>query len=157
MDSWAVVVGLGLLAAAIAVIAFVRYRQGETATLQRDAALARELRELAGGDEVRLASVDEFELAIYQRLFYASVVGPRIRSAAWALLGVTLSVAAAVAAAAGDGVLHTVVQIAALVVAAIFALATLTYVGMAIVHAATTPRVSFAESYAAAEERATEA
>ena len=153
MDSWAAVVGLGLLAAAVGVIAFVRYRQHETATLQRDVTLARELRELAGTDEVRLASVDEFELAIYQRLFYASVVGPRIRSAAWALFGTALAMSAAVATSAGDGVLCTVAQIGALVVTAVFALATLTFVAMALVHTATTPRVSFAESYAA--ERST--
>ncbi|MXP23770.1 hypothetical protein GIY30_20745 [Gordonia sp. HNM0687] len=148
MDSWAVVVGLGLLAAAIGVVAFVRYRQRETATLQHDVALARDLRDLAGTDEVRRASVDEFELAIYQRLFYVSVVGPRIRSAAWAVLGAALSMTAALAASAGDGVLYTVAQIGALVVAAVFTLATVTFAVMALVHAATTPRVSFVESYA---------
>lgn len=140
--------GLGLLAATVGVIAFVRYRQRETASLQRDVALARDLRDLAGDDEVRRASVDEFELAIYQRLFYTSVVGPRIRSAVWALLGAVLAMTAALAASAGDGVLYTVAQIAALVLAAVFTLAALIFAALALVHTATTPRVSFAESYA---------
>ncbi len=149
VDGWGTVVGLGLVAAAIGVIAFVRYRGRETAMLRGDVALARDLRELAGDDEVRLAAVDEFELAIYQRLFYASVVAPRIRSAAWALLGTALAMTAALAADSGDGVLYDIVTIAAIVVAVVFAIATLTYAVLAVYHTATTPRVSFAESYAA--------
>ncbi|MFW0786541.1 hypothetical protein AAFP35_18755 [Gordonia sp. CPCC 206044] len=149
MDSWGVVVGLGLIAAALGVIAFVRYRERETVTLRRDVGLARELRELAGADEVRAAAVDEFELAIYQRLFYASVVAPRIRSAAWALLGTALAVTAVLAANAGDGLAFTVVTVAAAVLAVVFAVATVLFAALAVYHTATTPRVSFAESYAA--------
>ena len=43
---------MGLLSAAIAVIAFVRYRERENVALTRNTALARELRALADGDEV---------------------------------------------------------------------------------------------------------
>ncbi|AZG47395.1 hypothetical protein D7316_04004 [Gordonia insulae] len=139
--------GLGLLAAALGVIAFVRYRERETASMQRDVTLARELRELAGGDDVRLAAVDEFELAIYQRLFYASVVAPRIRSAAWALLGTALAVTATLATAAGDGLLYTVVHVSTIVLAAVFGVATLVFTALALFHTATTPRVSFEDSY----------
>nr|WP_202422668.1 hypothetical protein [Gordonia sp. SID5947] len=139
---------MGLLAAAVSVIAFVRYRAQETTTLQRDVALARELRDLAGGDDVRVAAVDEFELAIYQRLFYASVVAPRIRSAAWALLGMTLSAAAALATGAGDGLVYTVVHIVAVIAAVGFGVAAVGFAALAVFHTATTPRVSFADSYA---------
>ncbi|NDZ92640.1 hypothetical protein G3I13_20855 [Streptomyces sp. SID6673] len=148
MDSWGAVVGLGLLAAAVSVIAFVRYRERETTTLQRDVALARELRDLAGGDDIRVAAVDEFELAIYQRLFYASVVAPRIRSAAWALLGAVLAVAAALATGPGDGLLYSVVHIVAVIVAVGFGIAAVAFAALAVFHTATTPRVSFADSYA---------
>lgn len=141
--------GLGLLAAAIGVIAFVRYRERETASLQRDVTVARELRELAAGDYVRIAAVDEFELAIYQRLFYASVVGPRVRSAAWSLLGTTLALTAALVTADVGGILGTVVHIVAVVVGAVFGVSTLFFTGLAVFHSATTPRVSFAESYGA--------
>lgn len=141
--------GLGLLAAAIGVIAFVRYRERETASLQRDVTVARELRELAAGDDVRIAAVDEFELAIYQRLFYASVVGPRVRSAAWSLLGATLALTAALVTADVGGILGTVVHIVAVVVGAVFGVSTLFFTGLAVFHSATTPRVSFAESYGA--------
>ncbi|MFZ2242022.1 MAG: hypothetical protein WAV90_21095, partial [Gordonia amarae] len=83
MDTgWA---GLGLIAAAVAVVAYVHYRDKETARLGTGAELARELRSLAGGDPVRIAAVEEYETTIYQRLFYASVIGPRVRAAAWAL------------------------------------------------------------------------
>jgi hypothetical protein len=140
-------VGLGLLAAAIGVVAFVRYRERETASLHSDVTVARELRELAAGDDVRIAAVDEFELAIYQRLFYASVVGPRVRSAAWSLLGAALALTAALATADVGGILGTVVHILAVVVGAVFGVSTLFFTGLAIFHAATTPRVSFAESY----------
>ena len=140
--------GLGLLAAAIGVIAFVRYRERETTSLQRDVTLARELRDLAGGDDVRLAAVDEFELAIYQRLFYASVVAPRIRSAAWALLGAALALSAALATGSADGILGTVIHVVTIVLGVVFGVATLFFAGLAVFHSASTPRVSFAESYA---------
>ncbi|WP_244970840.1 hypothetical protein [Gordonia jinghuaiqii] len=151
VDYWGVMVGLGLLAASFGVIAFVRYREREASTLQRQTVLARELRDLAGDDEVRLAAVDEFSLAIYQRLFYASVVAPWIRSAAWALLGTVLAGAGALAVEPLDGVFATIAYICAIGVAAIFAVATLVCAGTALYHSATTPRVSFSDSYAAQE------
>lgn len=145
--NWALTLGLGLIAAAIAVVAFVRYRDRETDTLRRDVTLARELRDIAGDDAVRLAAVEEFELAIYQRLFYASTVGPRIRSAAWALLGTALSVVAVLATDVGDGVTWTIVHVCATVLAVVFGLATVVFASLAIYHTATTPRVSFRDSY----------
>lgn len=148
VDYWGVMVGLGLVATALGVIGFVRYRERESTSLQRQTQLARELRDLAGGDEVRLAAVDEFSLTIYQRLFYVSVVAPWIRSAAWALLGAALAGAGALATGPLDGVFATVAHIAAILVSAVFAVAALVYVGIALYHSATTPRVSFSDSYA---------
>lgn len=148
VDYWGVMVGLGLLATAFGVVGFVRYRERESTTLQRQTQLARELRDLAGDDEVRLAAVDEFSLTIYQRLFYASVVAPWIRSAAWALLGAVLAGAGALAVGSLDGLFATVVHIATVVASAVFAVATLVYAGIALYHSATTPRVSFSDSYA---------
>ena len=146
MTVWGV--GLGLLAAAIAVVAFVRYRERENASLTRSAGLARELRALAADDEVRLAAVDEFEQTIYQRLFYASVVGPWVRSAAWALLGTVLAGAAALTIGPLDGAVATALYIAAIGLVVVFGVATLAFVGIALFHTATTPRVSFRDSYA---------
>lgn len=148
MDKWGAVVGLGLIAVTFGVIAYVRYRGRETGRLRGDVTLARELRAIAGDDAVRLAAVDEFELAIYQRLFYASVVAPRIRSAAWALLGAVFAVVAVLFTASGGGLTYTAVHIAALVLAAVFGLATVVFAALAAYHSATTPRVSFKESYA---------
>lgn len=150
MSTWSV--GLGLLSAAIAVIAFVRYRERESASLTRNTALARELRALADDDEVRLAAVDEFEQTIYQRLFYASVVAPWVRSAAWALLGAVLAGAAALAIGPLDGVVATCLYIVAIVLVIVFGLAALACAGTALFHTATTPRVSFSESYGDAED-----
>ncbi|WP_238422847.1 hypothetical protein [Gordonia sp. 'Campus'] len=154
VDYWGVMIGLGLVAAAFGVVAFVRYREREAVTLQRHTQLARELRDLAGTDEVRLAAVDEFSLTIYQRLFYTSVVAPWIRSAAWALLGATLTGAGALAVEPLDGVFATVSHIAAIAGCAIFAVATLVCAGVALYHSATTPRVSFSDSYAAQDDDA---
>ena len=149
MSTWGV--GLGLLSAAIAVIAFVRYRERENVALTRNTALARELRALADGDEVRLAAVDEFEQTIYQRLFYASVVAPWVRSSAWALLGTCLAGAAALTIGPLDGVVATCLYIVAIGLVIVFGLATLACAGTALFHTATTPRVSFSESYATEE------
>ncbi|MBY4574534.1 hypothetical protein [Gordonia paraffinivorans] len=151
MDYWGVMVGLGLLASAFAVAAFVRYREREAATLQKQTVLARELRDLAGDDEVRLAAVDEFSLTIYQRLFYASVVAPWIRSAAWAFLGAALTAVGALAVDSLDGVYPAVVHIVLIAASAVFALSTLVFAGIALYHSASTPRVSFQDSYAADE------
>lgn len=141
-------VGLGLIAAALAVIAYVRYREREVTALSKGAALARELRELGTDDPVRLAAVDEYEIAVYQRLFYASVIGPRARAAAWSLLGAALAAFGALATLPIDGLTATVISAVLLVVAAVFFLATLVFAGLALYAAATTPRVSFADSYA---------
>lgn len=139
-------VGFGLVAATVATIAYVRTREREADRLARAAGLARELRELADGDPVRLAAVEEYEVTLYQRLFYSSIVTPRLRGAAWALLAAVLSAVGAVASR-GDGVVLGAVHIAAVVLAALFGIAAIVYGVLALVHVATTPRVSFSESY----------
>lgn len=139
-------VGLGLVAATVATIAYVRTREREADRLARAAGLARELRELADGDPVRLVAVEEYEVTLYQRLFYSSIVTPRLRGAAWALLAAVLSAVGAVASR-GDGVVLGAVHIAAVVLAALFGIAAIVYGVLALVHVATTPRVSFSESY----------
>ncbi|OBA42782.1 hypothetical protein [Gordonia sputi] len=139
-------VGLGLVAATVATIAYVRTREREADRLARAAGLARELRELADGDPVRLAAVEEYEVTLYQRLFYSSIVTPRLRGAAWALLAAVLSAVGAVASR-GDGVVLGAVHIGAVVLAALFGIAAIVYGVLALVHVATTPRVSFSESY----------
>ena len=53
--------GLGLIAATVAIIAFVRYRAQESTRLRADLGLSADLRGAAGTDPVRLAAVDEFE------------------------------------------------------------------------------------------------
>ncbi|GAB41744.1 hypothetical protein [Gordonia sputi] len=139
-------VGLGLVAATVATIAYVRTREREADRLARAAGLARELRELADGDPVRLAAVEEYEVTLYQRLFYSSIVTPRLRGAAWALLAAVLSAVGAVASR-GGGVVLGAVHIGAVVLAALFGIAAIVYGVLALVHVATTPRVSFSESY----------
>lgn len=148
MNNWAIVAGLGLLAAAFATVAYVRYRQRESSSLLRDVELARGLRELAGGDAVRLACVDEFEVGLYQRLFYLSSVGPRLRSAAWALLGAVLAAAAALLFRGLGGTAADVFWIVSLIVTLAFGLAVICFAALAAFAALTTPRVSFADSYA---------
>ncbi|MFT4088737.1 MAG: hypothetical protein QM658_16605 [Gordonia sp. (in: high G+C Gram-positive bacteria)] len=152
MNDWGVFAGLGLIAATIAAVAYVRYRQHESSTLRHDAELATSLRELADGDAVRLAAVAEFETVVYQRLFYSSVVGPRMRSAVWALLGAVLSVSAALVLDSFDNSVSVIAWGSALVVAGLFTVAAVVFIAMAALSAATTPRVSFADSYAAAGE-----
>ena len=152
MNNWAVLAGLGLLSAAIATIAYVRYRQHESAGLLRDVELARGLRELANDDPVRLACVDEFEVGLYQRLFYVSAVGPRLRSAFWALLAALLSVTAALIFQAVDGMVADVFWTVSLILTACFGIAMIVYLALAVFAAATTPRVSIADSYADADD-----
>ena len=152
VDYWGVLVGIGLLATVLAAAAFVRHRDRETERLASGASLAGQLRELAQGDVVRLAAVDEYEVALYQRLFSVSTVSPRIRSAVWALVGAVLAAAGGLATR-GDGLYLSVLHGASIVLAAIFGIAALSFAGLAVFHAATTPRVSFAESYAAAPAR----
>ncbi|MCF8588709.1 hypothetical protein L5G28_04405 [Gordonia sp. HY285] len=142
MNSWAFTAGIGIFAVTIATIAFVAYRQREAASLLREAELARSLRELADGDAVRLAAVDEFETTVYRRLFYSSVIGPRLRSVAWALLGAVLAGAGVLALDTFDGVVAMVMWGVLLAATVVFALAALGYAGAAIFHAATTPRVT---------------
>lgn len=146
MDNFGLIIGLWLVAVTIAVAAYVLTRGREGGQLRDQAELATELRRLADGDPVRLAAVDEFETTIYQRLFYAAVVGPRLRAAAWALLGAALTGTAALAMRDTDGVLATVLSLCLIVAAAVFLLGGLTYVGLAGYHAAATPRVSFGDS-----------
>ncbi|MGC4933487.1 histidine kinase [Gordonia sp. DT30] len=150
MANWGLMVGIGLLAAVAAGVAFVRYRERETERLHRGTSLANELRTLAGDDPVRLAAVDEYETSIYQRLFFVSTVSPRVRSAVWSLLGAVLAAAGALATR-GDGTLPAIVHWLAVFCAVVFGLSVLFFVGYAAVHAATTPRVSFAESYASGD------
>lgn len=151
MNNWAIVAAVAVLAVTIATIGYVRYRQNETSTLRRDADLAVVLRELAGTDAVRLAAVDEFETAVYERLFYTRAIGPRARAAAWALLAAVLSTAG-VLLLDGNGSTASVVAWAAAIAAAIaFGMAAVVYVVLAVYAALTTPRVSFDESYEPAE------
>lgn len=149
MNNWAILAGLGLLAAALATVAYVKYRQRESAALLREVELARGLRGLADGDPVRLACVDEFEVGLYRRLFYVSAVGPRLRSAAWALLATLLAASAALVFDGLDGTAPDVFWIVALILAFFFGIAVIVYWVLAAFAAATTPRVSFADSYAA--------
>ncbi len=149
MNNWGILAGLGLLAVAFATVAYVHYRQRESVSLRSDVDLARGLRELAAGDPVRLACVDEFEVGLYQRLFYVSAVGPRLRSAAWALLGGVFSTSAALLLARLPGTAADVCWVIALVLAVAFGIAVIVYSALALFAALTTPRVSFADSYAA--------
>lgn len=79
-------------------------------------------------------------------MFYGPAIGPRVRAAARALLG---------AALAAFGALPTPPRARSarwshhqFIVVAVFALATLVLAAIAAYQAATTPRVSFADSYA---------
>ena len=145
MNNWASATGLGLIAATAATIAFILYRQRESSALLRDTQLARELRELAGGDAVRLAAVEEFEVGVYKRLFYSGVVGPRVRSAAWALLGAVLAGTGALILDHLDGLVAMILWGLLLALVVVFAVAALVFAGLAVYAAATTPRVSFAD------------
>ena len=90
--SWgAVGVGIFLIAVVVGIGGYVWYGQSEAVRLGTDVDLARTLRTVVGGDLVRVAAIEEFESAIFERLFYVSTVGPRARGAAWALLGTVLA------------------------------------------------------------------
>ncbi|GAA4742150.1 hypothetical protein GCM10023217_08120 [Gordonia alkaliphila] len=143
----AIIAALGLVSAVLATVAYVRYRQRESSSLLRNVELARGLRELADGDPVRLASVDEFEVGLYQRLFYVSSVGPRARSAAWALLATLLSATAVLFFDSLDGSAADVFWIVSAILTFCFGVAVIVYTALALYGAATTPRVSFADSY----------
>lgn len=153
-ESNLVVGGLPLLliAVTVAVLAYVAYRRRESKALARDAALARDLRDAAYGDAVRLAAVEEFETTIYQRLFYTAVVGPKLRAAALSLLGLALSLGLAVTLAPVSGLTATTSKTIAAILAVGFGIAALVYAGWAVYHLVSTPRVSFVESYADDDE-----
>ena len=152
MSNWAIVAAIAVLAVTIATIGYVRYRQNETSTLRNDADLAVLLRDLAGEDAVRLAAVDEFETAVYQRLFYTRAIGPRARAAAWALLGAVLATSGVLLLDGDTGTAGVVAWAAAIVLAIGFGVAALVFVVLAVYAALTTPRVSFDESYEADQE-----
>lgn len=151
MNNWAIVAAVGALAVTIATIAYVRYRQNETSTLKRDADLAVALRALADTDPVRLAAVDEFETAVYERLFYARTIGPRARAAAWALLGAVLSAGGMLLLDGNSSSVGVAVWAAAIALTIGFGLAAIVFVVLSWYAALTTPRVSFSESYESAE------
>ncbi|QRY64820.1 hypothetical protein JVX90_20200 [Gordonia sp. PDNC005] len=140
------------MATTFATIAFVVYRQRESAVLKRDAELALTLRDLAAGDPVRLAAVDEFETAVYKRLFYTAEVGPKVRSAAWGLLGAVLSGAGALALDSLDGVVPMIMWGVLLAVTVVFVFGALAFAALALYAAATTPRVTFVDADASDEE-----
>ncbi|MBJ7291769.1 MAG: hypothetical protein JHC79_22920 [Williamsia sp.] len=143
-----VVVAVGIVATVVAIVGYVGYRRQEGARLDREAALASRLRELAGGDPVRLAAVDEFETRIYQRLFGVSTVSPRVTAAAWAFLGTVLSTVGLLAAEPVDGVLYDVVFYLLVAFAVIFGIAFLVLLVLAMYAATSLPRISFEDSYA---------
>ena len=145
--SWAAVgVGIFVLAVVIGVGLYVRYRQTEAQRLDKDVDLAMKLRTVAGDDPVRAAAVDEFETAIYERLFYVSAVGPRARGTAWALLGTVLSSFASLWVS-GEGIVERAVHYGFAAVAAGFALTFVVFLALTIYAATTMPRISFADSY----------
>lgn len=133
----------------VGVVAYAYVAGRDTQRLRQGVLLSRDLREIARDDAVRLAAVDEFETTLYQRLFFASTVSPRLRSAAWALMAAVIGAIGALVTR-GDGMVLAAVHGTSLVLAALFGLAALFFGIMAAFHAATTPRVSFAESYATA-------
>ncbi len=152
MNTWACAIGFGLFATTLATIAFVAYRQRESAGLTRDAELARTLRELAGDDAARLAAVDEFEVSVYKRLFYVSEIGPKVRSAAWALLATVLAGFGALVLDTRDGVVPMIMWGVLLAATVVFALGAIAYAALAVYGAATTPRVTFADLDTSDEE-----
>lgn len=155
--SWgAVGVGIFLIAVVFGIGLYVRYRQNEAARLDRDVDLAVKLRTTAGQDPVRAAAIDEFEVAIYERLFYASTVGPRARGAAWALLGAVLAAFGALWVRDGGGVITDVVHYGLAAVAAGFALTFLVFLGLTLYAATSMPRISFADSYGDEPESSTD-
>lgn len=151
MNNWAIVAAIAVLAVTVATIAYIRYRQNETATLRRDADLAVLLRDMAGTDAVRLAAVDEFETAVYERLFYTRAIGPRARAAAWALLGAVLATVGVLLLDGNSSTASVVAWAASIVLGVGFGIAAVVYAVLAAYSALTTPRVSFADSYESAE------
>ncbi|HEY9316017.1 hypothetical protein [Williamsia sp.] len=146
-SSWAAVgVGILVLAVVLGVGLYVWYRQAESGRLDKDVDLALKLRSVAGDDPVRGAAIDEFETAIYERLFYVSTVGPRARGAAWALLGTVLSAFAALWVT-GDGIVERAVHYGFAAVAVGFALTFVIFLALTVYAATTMPRISFADSY----------
>jgi hypothetical protein len=137
---FALVIGVGL---------YVRYRQQETTRLDRDVDLAGKLRAVAADDPVRGAAVDEFETAIYERLFYVSTVGPRARGAAWALLGAVSSAFGSLWVDDGSAIVQKSVHYGFAALAIGFALTFLVFLALTIYAATSLPRISFEDSYQA--------
>ncbi|WP_229704953.1 hypothetical protein [Williamsia phyllosphaerae] len=142
-----VVVAVGIAATVVAIVGYIGYRRQEGARLDREAALASRLRELAGGDPVRLAAVDEFETRIYQRLFGVSTVSPRVTAAAWAFLGAVLSTVGLLATKPLEGALYDAVFYLLIAFAVIFAIAFLVLLVLAVYAATSLPRISFEDAY----------
>lgn len=149
VNSSVVVVAIGVV---LAVVAYVGHRRREGTRLDREAALAGRLRELAGGDPVRLAAVDEFETRIYQRLFGVSTIGPRATATAWAFLATVLSVVGALSVQSGSGLLRDVVYYVLLALTVVSAIVTAVLLTYALHAAISLPRISFDSPYTEASD-----
>jgi hypothetical protein len=123
-------------------VAYVAHRRGDARRLEDQAALVERLRSLAGSDAVHRAAVDEYEVRIYQRLFAAGTVGPRLVSAVWAFAAAVLGAAGTVVAAQGDGLGSLVLLIVCGVVTAVFAVLATIHLARALVAVTTLPRVT---------------
>ena len=126
----------------VAAVAFVAHRRSDARRLEDQAALVERLRSLAGQDPVHRAAVDEFEVRIYQRLFSAGTVGPRLVAATWASVGAVLGAAGSVVAAQGDGVGSSALLVLCGVATAVFAVLTAVHLVRALYAVATLPRVT---------------
>ncbi len=126
----------------VAAVAFVAHRRSDARRLEDEAALVERLRSLAGQDPVHRAAVDEFEVRIYQRLFSAGTVGPRLIAAAWGSVGTVLGAAGTVVAAQGDGLGSLVLLIVCGVATAVFAVLTAVHLVRALYAVTTLPRVT---------------
>ena len=126
----------------VAAVAFVAHRRGDARRLEDQAALVERLRSLAGRDPVHRAAVDEYEVRIYQRLFSAGTVGPRLVAAAWAAVGAVLGAAGIVVAAQDDGLGSLVLLALCGVATAVFAVLTAVHLVRALYAVTTLPRVT---------------
>ncbi|WP_299568967.1 hypothetical protein [uncultured Williamsia sp.] len=126
----------------VAAVAFVAHRRSDARRLEDQAALVERLRSLAGQDPVHRAAVDEFEVRIYQRLFSAGTVGPRLVAAAWAGVGTVLGASGVVVAAQGDGLGSLVLLVLCGVTTAVFGALTAVHLVRALYAVTTLPRVT---------------
>lgn len=136
----------------VAAGAFVAHRRGDARRLEDQAAVVERLRSLAGTDPVHRAAVDEFEIRIYQRLFSAGTVGPRLVAAAWASVGAVLGAAGTVVAAQGDGLGSLVLLILCGVATAVFGILTVVHLVRTLYAVTTMPRVTVDDLSADADE-----